>query len=975
MFTPKYLPAELLAYTFHYLARKELYQCLLVSHLWSIEAEARLYSDATLNQLLRNHTSLIQSLKSRKHFLRRVHWRSHNGGEVAPADLLDILFDHQPENPGTGSSLSFVEQQMRSGAALSYPLGPNRPALTHFSYSGSDRSWGFFDSILYRLTSLTTLDLLFSLEGRALEAYIVDMDRILTAFPHLKRLSILGMMLKYSPTKGAGLKDRGLVAAQTDDDATTGTGAQHPLESFTFNTSLMRRTGPDAFTFFRRLGNLKKIHVSSQMDDASHVQLCRPWAFGRALKRYCPKIESIGSYRPVVLWLFDLSILPSNKVSHLAALVPEIATPDISGMSARQVQMLMINRVVKRLRDQELQELLVGKDVEPFFPQLKSLILGYRHSFSAQDLISLGVQARHLTHVEIDYQFYVDYALGMYDKDDPAAATAVTVGSSEQMLIENRRLRKRRGIDTQDILLFLQLCPKLCHFSLTKISIPFKDLVDVGNKYNNSTTTTSKKEEAPAIRPWACEGTLETLKIGFELSEKDPEAHRLVWSHLGRFKKLRSLTFVRTALPQNCSALIPSFSHGVECLFVGGSLGKTLQEIRQLTTWWKVQDRRELVLWLARSCPRLMVLGLVYNREYMVGEQGALYTAFLEDEETFAVIFGNLTRPDIHQCPFVSRLWHAHAEAQLYSDVTIDARETTRNQLRIPALKTRRHLLRRVEWLSDGQEDSVFEVDLLDILLGHRTAVAATDIAAEDRTNGLDADSSYCVDLEEILDTYPHLKVLCLDGPICQYKPIGRVEDSDQCYSEYATGPGQHRLEELTFAPSMMNRLGSEAFMCLERLENLRKIRVRSEWSYSDCAQGCRTWEFGRALKQHCPKLEAIDIDGPAIFWFFDLPILTHDQIRHITSLTDQLPIYPSVIPEKLAQRLREDSLRLWVLDQEQHELLESKSATPLFPRLKTLILGRDHSLSLQDLFSFGVQAKLLTHLEINMLSTRSKVP
>ncbi|KAF9910377.1 hypothetical protein EC991_006642 [Linnemannia zychae] len=443
--------------------------------------------------------------------------------------------------------------------------------------------------------------------------------------------------------------------------------------------------------------------------------------------------------------------------------------------------------------------------------------------------------------------------------------------------------------------------------------------------------------------------------------------------------------------------------------------------------------------------------------------------------EIFAVIFDNLERQDLRQCLFVSHLWHTHAESRLYSDITIDARDITRNQVLIPALKSRRHLLRRVEWLSDGQEDNVLEADLLDILLDHRTVAAAADTVAEDRTNGhnvaslqkrrsfstflfsmnlwkrrtwttppviQDAEliqpylsptettrspstglnrpalkdfifigedwrgllqgsflfnllstslttlelhlvnygqgSLFCVELERILDTYPHLKTLCLVGSMLQYEPVGRVKDSGQLHSKYTTGPGpfvQHRLEEFTFAPSMMSRLGSEAFTFLERLENLRRIRVISERSYSDCAQGCRTWEFGRALKLHCPKLEFIDIDGPAIFWFFDLPALTHDQIRQITSLADQTPAYMLLVPEELAQTMREDRLRLQLLDQEQEELLESKSGEPLFPLLKTLILGRDHSLSLQDLFLLGGQAEFLTHLEFNAPPTQHTEP
>ncbi|KAK3844583.1 MAG: hypothetical protein J3R72DRAFT_438336 [Linnemannia gamsii] len=582
MSSPKQLPGETLALIFHYLARKELYQCLLISHLWSAWAEARLYSDVTLKTLPRKtHIPLIQALKHRKHFIRRVEWLTKLGQEVLPASLLDILLDYHPVNTSESSSISFVKHQRNSGATLSYPLGPNRPALTHFSYHGEDRSWEFFDSILYRLSTLTNLELCFSRYSRGIETYIVDMDRILTAFPSLKDLSIVGWRFNYSSTKGAGLEDWGLVTIGTDehDDTIAAPEVPHSLTSFTFNPLLMGRRGPDAFTFFRQLGNLRKICIGSQMDCDEYAKQSRPWAFGRALKRYCPKLEFIYTFGPVALWLFDLPILPSNKISHIEALVQEQTPPDVSGMTARRVQVLMKDRLEWRFRDQEQEELLEGEDVTPFFPQLKTLILGDDHSLSAQDLISLGVQARFLTRLEIESTFYSrGYASDMYDKDHPAAALAVgsTINhtadpTATRTMIEDRRLRKRRILDYRDVLLFLQLCPSLCHLSLKKVSIPFKYLVDDShNNKSGTATTTSKDEMTPVIRPWACEKTLETLNIGFEFSNKQPEQHRLVWKHLGRFKNLRSLTFVRSPFSRNCSALIPSFSHGLEGLLEGG---------------------------------------------------------------------------------------------------------------------------------------------------------------------------------------------------------------------------------------------------------------------------------------------------------------------------------------------------------------------------------------------------------------------
>ncbi|KAF9118954.1 hypothetical protein BG015_006464, partial [Linnemannia schmuckeri] len=135
----------------------------------------------------------------------------------------------------------------------------------------------------------------------------------------------------------------------------------------------------------------------------------RPWAFGRALKQFCPKLESINVSGSVVLWLFDLPILPSDQIPHLTGLASEALPSNSSDMSVNMTQKAQKeaeDRLKQRLQEQEVGELLEGRTAEPFFPQLKTLILGADHSLSMQDLISLRVQARFLTNVEIDHQIY-----------------------------------------------------------------------------------------------------------------------------------------------------------------------------------------------------------------------------------------------------------------------------------------------------------------------------------------------------------------------------------------------------------------------------------------------------------------------------------------------------------------------------------------------------------------------------------------
>jgi hypothetical protein len=412
-------------------------------------------------------------------------------------------------------------------------------------------------------------------------------------------------------------EDRGnFIHAKTQ----AGSGDQYRLESFTFYPSLMGRNGRDASLFFKRLGNLKRIVVLPRIWSYGVNELCRPWDLGRALKEFCPKLESIEAEGALTLWLFDLPILPHDKLAHLTALVEGHSLQDVEGMSDAQVQE---NRLRQRLQDQEVGELLEGKGADPFFPQLKRLILGQKYYLSAQDLISLGVQAQFLTDLEIQispdhYEYWQMYDPDTTTSDLPSAVT------NQSQIVDMRRLGTRRRFTSRDLMLFLQLCSSLVRFSMTNQSISFEDLLDDNN-------------DKAVIRPWACEGTLGSLTIGFDLPTNQPEDHRLVWNHLGRFKKLRSLTFLHT-LPSSKkgrSGLIPSSGYGVGGLLAegGGGMSEKLEEIGCLSSWWKVNDRRQMVLWFAESFPRLRVLGLEFHQGYVKGAKQARYTGFLKDKE------------------------------------------------------------------------------------------------------------------------------------------------------------------------------------------------------------------------------------------------------------------------------------------------------------------------------------------------------
>ncbi|OAQ32770.1 hypothetical protein K457DRAFT_153249 [Linnemannia elongata AG-77] len=276
--------------------------------------------------------------------------------------------------------------------------------------------------------------------------------------------------------------------------------------------------------------------------------------------------------------------------------------------------------------------------------------------------------------------------------------------------------------------------------------------------------------------------------------------------------------------------------------------------------------------------------------------------------EIFTLIFRNLSLQDLYRCLFVSHRWHGPAEAQLYSDVALDALEEIYKPL-ITAIKTRRHLLRN-----------------------------------------------------RILVTFPYLKDLSIDGWMHAYAAAAAKDTVTEEESQY-------RLETLTFDPRLLCREGPDAFMFSKRLGNLKRIQVKSLLSPYDCFQKSRPWAFGRALKEHCSKLESVETSGTVALWLYDLPILLPSQISHIISLTGQVDTSvqrPDGASAEVAPAMMTvEQLRQRVQEQEYKELLAGKEAVPFFPQLKRLVMGVDHSFSLQDLISLGVQASTLTSLEI----------
>lgn len=656
MSTRRPFPTEIFDQIFTHLTRQDLHHCLLVSHHWHEQAEPWLYgNNVTINQAFqRTHASLIQTLRTRRHLLRKVEWQSQfHGGEVlVPEDLLDIFLDYRPppsplpvDDNKCDDDLGAAQQRLRTMVATNSAVpGPNRPSLTHFSFVGVDHFGCLLDTILFNLTTtnLTTLELHLAGYGTD-KMYSADMARILDTFVYLKSLSITGNMARYlSPPEVKGDTwqldetdsspfSEATVEATTTTNPAAQNHQQHRLEKFAFDSKMFTKADPDVHAIFKRLGNLKRIQIRSSVKYTECFAYCSPWAVGRILRQCCPQLEAIETWDPVALWFFDLPILPPNKIPHLTALAQDSSPPTEGGSISVTESVARGSLLERRLQDQEVEELLVeGKGLVSHFPRLKTLILGQDHSLGAQDLILLGLQARFLTHVEI-YHRPVDlkFIWDMYDKDaadvaealiDSTITTTTTMASTKRAILENRRLRKRWRVGTREVLLFLQHCSSLRHFSLT--GHPIVGLIQCSS--GDETGETPAAEGCSFIEPWACEETLETLTIGFDMSSSK-EHHALVWKHLGRFKRLRSLN-----LP--LSTLIPSPSYGVEGLFTGGGrLNETLEEIRSLPSWWKVDDRKEMVLWFARSCSRLRVLGLEYTKKRDVG--GWSFSSFVGDED------------------------------------------------------------------------------------------------------------------------------------------------------------------------------------------------------------------------------------------------------------------------------------------------------------------------------------------------------
>ncbi|KAF8942296.1 hypothetical protein BGZ47_006642 [Haplosporangium gracile] len=686
------IPSKIFTLIFDHLSHDDLYQCLFVSHLWHDQAQVHVYSDVTLytTRTQQHNQSLVSALKVRKHLLRK------GGSDALEDDLLAIVLDYGPvitpvatvaiadvatdvatpaadssdsqsnnNNTDKGShpsrSLSrsfsrlasvFWSRPTRTTAAAAATAtatittiatttafatasaaadadptsdlsiatwligpGPNRPALQHFIFIEDYLTGTLLETVLLNLmpTALTILEICIK-HAEPDQSYEVDMEKILETYLYLKDICLDGLVFRYTPMRQ--LEDLAVSSASAFASVPVKAGCskepevvviqQHRLEAFTFGPNLLSQEVSDAFLFVRRLENLTRIRVRSTTVYAECAPRSRPWDFGRALKEYCPKLESIDIDGPVVFWLFDLPILPYDQLLHITSMVQENPAY-LSDIPAELAQLLKEKRLKLQLLGQEQRELLEGKTAVPFFPMLKKLVLGGDHSLSVQDLFSLGVQARLLTHLEIFCPLTRHTEpWEVYEKDDKNVDSAPTT-----------------------------LRSSLKFLSLTGCSVTFERLVEgyIAASSFSGSTSAGGGVRTLYIRPWACEDTLETLKVGLDVPCDLPkEHHAALWRYLSRFKKLRHLSLVPTLKP--CWVLVPTFDHGIEGLFYEGRMNETLEKLEMVTTWWDAVVGKEMVLWLAKSCPRLKDLDFKYHFLFSgFTTMDVRHRAFLEDEE------------------------------------------------------------------------------------------------------------------------------------------------------------------------------------------------------------------------------------------------------------------------------------------------------------------------------------------------------
>ncbi|KAK3834698.1 MAG: hypothetical protein JOS17DRAFT_737481, partial [Linnemannia elongata] len=592
------------------LSTKDLFQCIQVSTVWYHEALPRLYRTVTVNKLggIPPFPVHLPAILSNRHLIHHVQWfifRDFTCGplprQATETDLLEVLLDYKlPESLPRSEWIDKTHQESRDDlrkSALPLRPGRNRPLrLESLAVLGDFRRISLLENTLEHLsTTLTCLRLV------AQGSYMTNLEWLLETLPLLKHLSLEGYSLQYVPPPPRS-------PPYSDTNTTTNTTVEaeqspYPLETLTFASILLTYPEPTTFDIFKRLPNLKNIRIMDTQRWFPQPGEPRPGEFGRVLEKYCPNLECIETTGAVPVWFFRLP--PLSPVLRTAMWKRE----------QEQAEQLT--------QQQEREELVFhthsGRIGRSYFRNLRRLEMRGQ-GLSTQDLVCLGVQAQFLTHVALQGLPATDRIWNLYETDPEGVgqgegARITTTSAVEANPEKLARMRKRSPIRSRDLLFFLEVCVSLQHFSAVSLNVYFDEMLehnDDGDCEDHDSqerfirSANGEDGDTRTIRRWACEGTLESLEIGIVVPRTNPKDHRLVLAHLGRFRKLRSLTLGR-------SSLIPSLEHGIDALVPssldGRGVNETMEKILSLGSMWTVGDR-ETVLWIVRAFPRLTQIGL-----------------------------------------------------------------------------------------------------------------------------------------------------------------------------------------------------------------------------------------------------------------------------------------------------------------------------------------------------------------------------
>ncbi|KAG0046270.1 hypothetical protein BGZ83_008548 [Gryganskiella cystojenkinii] len=593
------IPTETLDQILSCLTIHQIYRCLTVSQFWYQVAIARLYSFSPGAVLARQ--DLFDLFYQHRHHIRHAAWNCSPPFQDRVREIRTLLVldsrQHQEGNEWIASSMG-----MKSTASTTV-TNSNSSAVKTLFFEGKlmDHMMPRFYETLSMLPSLTRLDLQFT-EVHVAPAFLnqpnpmgmagdpalamdlatttaqetIEIWTLLNVLPNLEYLTLLGC--KYAPLPGTekAKKSPATPPMATDAVATTSTESgvayteaetkaaaaltvleiipkrTYKLKSFHFQQILFATLDPirllAQFPCLDELG----IHSSRYFRHVIGTSYYDPITFARGLRHHCSKITHLV----VEDWLPICLSLPTIAAASTGAAATAKPGTVIQGLP---------------YEDRDLFDYQGESTLEPILPKLTTLECP-RGILTAEDF-ELCYRLEHL--VEIDVS---------------------DARENEQVLpfvINRWRGRPQTKIQGYHLQTVLERCSKLKDFRATNRTIHWDQMALHAGEDENGEVGSSGEPVQYQTRPWACESTLEYLSIGFMVPTADRRAHRAIWSHLGRLRRLEDLQLILTNL-------IPSLEHGM------GSLAR-LPRLKRYTaarSCWSFPDK-ETALWIAQECKTL----------------------------------------------------------------------------------------------------------------------------------------------------------------------------------------------------------------------------------------------------------------------------------------------------------------------------------------------------------------------------------